>query len=133
MQNSPNQTNPEPNPIFDRSAKPEDTERVFVEKGKTSRSKEIDEKGLHEELGSSDRSEKPEKLSENIRVKHAHDGTGQLVEQNSSSTHIVKEQFVPAEHRDIASFHADNEFNRAINEENIDFNIPGVPHSAVKR
>ena len=26
-----------------------------------------------------------------------------------------------------------NEFNRAINEENIDFNIPGVPHSAVKR
>ena len=28
---------------------------------------------------------------------------------------------------------ADNEFNRAINEENIDFNITGVPHSAVKR
>ena len=55
------------------------------------------------------------------------------MEQNSSSTHTVKEQFVPEENRDIASFNTDNEFNRAINEENIDFNIPGVPHSTVKR
>ena len=45
----------------------------------------------------------------------------------------MKEQFAPEENRDIASFNADNEFNRAINEENIDFNIPGVPHSVVKR
>ena len=76
---------------------------------------------------------KLDRLSENIRVKHAHDGTGQPVEQSSSSTHTVKEQFVPEENRDIASFNADNEFNRAINEDNIDFNIPGVPHSTVKR
>ena len=62
-------------------------------KGETSRSHEIDEKGLHEELGSSDRSVKPDKLSENIRVKQAHDGTGQPVERNSSSAHTVKEQF----------------------------------------
>ena len=55
------------------------------------------------------------------------------MEPSSSSAHIVKEQFAPEETRDIASFNADNEFNRAINEENIDFNIPGVPHSAVKR
>ena len=45
----------------------------------------------------------------------------------------MKEQFVLEEHRDIASFNADNEFNRAIDEENIDFNIPGVPISTVKR
>ena len=45
----------------------------------------------------------------------------------------MKEQFVPAEHRDIASSNADNEFNRATDEENIDFNIPGLSHSAVKR
>ena len=102
-------------------------------KGETSRSHEIDKKGLHEELGSSDRSGKPDKLSENIRVKHAHDGTGQPVEQNSSRAHTVKEQNAPEENRDIASFNTDNEFNRAINEENIDFNIPGLPHSAVKR
>ena len=48
----------------------------FVDTGKTSRSHEIDEKRLHKELGSSDRSGKPEKLSEDIRVKHAHDVTG---------------------------------------------------------
>ena len=102
-------------------------------KGKTSRSHEIDGKGLHEELGSSDRSGKPERLSEDIFVKHAHDGTGQPVESSSSSAHTVKEQFVPEENRDNASFNADNEFNRAIDEESIDFNIPGVPNSTVKR
>ena len=66
-------------------------------------------------------------------LKQTHDGTGQLVERNSSSAHTVKEQFAPEEHREIALFNTDNEFNRAIDEENIDFNIPGVPHSAVKR
>ena len=71
-------------------------------------------------------------LSEDIRVMHAHDGTGEPV-KSSASTHKVEEQFVLAEHRDIASFNADNEFNRATDEENIDFNIPGVPNSTVKR
>ena len=126
-------TQSKPNPICDRSVKPEVTERVFVDKGKTSRSHEIDDKRLHKELGSSDRSGKPEKLSEDIRVKHAHDGTGELVESSSSSTHMVKERFVLEEHRDIASFNADNEFNRALDEEGVDFNIPQLPHSAVKR
>ena len=106
---------------------------MFVVEGDTSRSHEIDEKRLHKELISSDRSEKPDNLSENTRVKQAHDGTGQPVERNSSSAHTVKEQFAPEENRDIASFNTDNEFNRAINEENIDFNIPGLPHSAVKQ
>ena len=40
----------------------------------------------------------------------------------------MKEQFVREENCDTASFNADNEFNRAIDEENIDFNIPGVPN-----
>ena len=86
-------TQPKPKPICDRSGKLENTEDVFVDKGETSRSHEIDAKGFHEELGSSDRSGKPDKLSENIRVKRAHDGTGQPVEQNSSSAHAVKEHF----------------------------------------
>ena len=89
--------------------KPEDTERVFVDKEKTSRSHEI---------CSSDRSGKPEKLSEDIRVKHPHDGTGEPV-KSSASTHIVKEQFVPAEHRDIASFNADNEFVKRSHDVNV--------------
>ena len=81
MLSFPNQPNPKPKPICDRSVKPENTEDVFVDNGKTSRSHEIDEKRLHKELGSSDRSGKLERLSEDIRVKHAHDGTGNLWSQ----------------------------------------------------
>ena len=103
-----------------------------MDKGKTSRSQNIDDKRLHKELSSSDRTRKHVKLSENMRVMHSHDGTGEPV-KSSASTHTVKEQFVPAEHRDIASSDADNKFNRATNEENIDFNITGVPNSKVKR
>ena len=106
---------------------------MFVVIGETSRSHEIDEKRLHEELGSSDRSGKPDNLSENTRVEQSHFGSGQLDERNSSSAHTVKEQFAPEENSDTASFNADNKFNRAIDEDNIDFNIPGVPNSTVKR
>ena len=122
------QTQPIPKPICDRSEKLEDTEHVFVVKGDKSRSHEIDEKRLHKELVSSDGSGKPVRMSEDIRVMHAHDGTGELVEQSSATTHIVKEQFVPEEKRDIASLNANNKFNLATDEENIDFNIPGVPN-----
>ena len=71
------------------------------------------------------------KLSEDTRVMHAHDGTGEPV-KSSASTHTV-EEFVPAEHRDTAPSNANNKFNLATDEENIDFNIPGVPNSMVKR
>ena len=72
-------------------------------------------------------------LSDNTRVEQTHDGSGQPDERDSSSAHTVKEQFAPEDIRDIALFNTDNEFNRAINEEDIDFNIPGLPHSAVKQ
>ena len=124
---------PNPKPICDRSGKPDSTEDVFVVKGETSRSHEIDENSFHGELGSSDRSGKPDNLSENTRVEQTHDGSGQPDERNSSSAHTVKEQFAPEENRDIALNNTDNEFDRAINEENIDFNIPGQPHYAVKQ
>ena len=112
---------------------------VFVE-GETSRSHEIDEKSFHEKLCVSDGSGPPEitlsviearNLSENTRVEQIHDGPGQPDECNSASTHIVKEQHAPDEHREIASSNTNNEFNRAINEEDIDFNIPSAPHSTV--
>ena len=124
---------PIPKPICDRSGKPDNTQGVFFVKGETSRSHEIDDKGFHEKLCASDRSGQPDNLSENTRVEQTHDGSGQPDERNSSSTHTVKEQFAPEDNRDIASFNTDNEFNRAINEEDIDFNIPGLPHSTVKR
>ena len=76
-------TQSKPNPICDRSGKPEDTERVFVEKGKTSRYQEIDGKRLQEELGSSDRTGKPVK-SEDNRVMHVHDRTGKPVESSAN-------------------------------------------------
>ena len=47
-------TQPIPKPICDRSGQPEDTQGVFVEKGGTSRSFEIDEKGFHGKLCASD-------------------------------------------------------------------------------
>ena len=115
---------------------------MLVVKGETSRSHEIDEKGFHEKLCASDRSGQLEitpiviearNLSENTRVEATHDGSGQLDECNSSTAHTVKEQHAPEEHREIASFNTDNEFNRKINGEDIDFNIPGLPHSTVKQ
>ena len=52
-------TQPIPKPICDRSGHPDNTQDVFVVKGETSRSQEIDEKPFHEELCSSDRSGQP--------------------------------------------------------------------------
>ena len=133
---------PIPKPICDRSGQPEDMQDVFVVKGETSRSHEIDKTVSTKKLCASDRSGQLEitpsvnearNLSENTRVEQTHDGSGQPDECNSSSAHTVKEQHALDEHREIASFNTNNEFNRAINEEDIDFNIPGVPHSTVKQ
>ena len=46
---------------------------------------------------------------------------------------MVKEQHAPEVHREVALLNTDNEFNREINEEDIDINIPGLPHSTVKQ
>ena len=51
--------------------------------------------------------------------------------ESSTNTHTVQE-FGSPEHRDTASTNA-NKFNLAIDEENIDFNISGVPKSTLKR
>ena len=89
---------------------------MFVVKDGTSRTHEIDEKGFQEKLCASDRSGKLEmtlsvieaRFSENTRVEQTHDGSGPLDELNSSSAHTVKEQHVPEEHREIASFNMNN-------------------------
>ena len=125
--NSPNQPNPNPNQsVIDRGNLIAQKMCLLLKVKRPVPTRSM-KKGLHKELDSSDRSEKPDNLSENTRVEQAHDGTGQPVERT------VKEQFAPEENRDIALFNTDNEFNRAVNEENIDFNIPGLPHSAVKQ
>ena len=78
---------------------------------------------LQGELGSSDRTGKHVK-DEDKRVMNDPDRTEKPVE---ASSHIVQE-VGSLEHRDNA-----NKFNLAIDDENIDFNISGVPHSTVKR
>ena len=97
-------TQPIPKPICDRSGQLEDMQDVFVVKGETSRSHEINVEGFHEKLCASDRSGQLEitliviearNLSENARVEQTHDGSGQLDERNSSSAHTVKEQHAP--------------------------------------
>ena len=124
-------TQSKPNPICDRTAKPVEMERVFVEKGKTSHSQEIVGKRLQEELGSSDRTGKPVKCEDN-RVMNVHDRTGKPGETRGiKHTHTVQEFGSPG-HRDTTSSNA-NKFNLAIDEENIDFNISGVPDAMVKR
>ena len=126
-------TQSKPSPICDRTVKPVETERVFVEKGKTSHSQEIVGKRLQEELGSSDRTAKPVKCEDN-RVMNVHDRTVKPVESKKNKkahTHTVQE-FGSPEHRDTASSNS-NKFNLAIDEENIDFNISGVPNAMVKR
>ena len=75
---------------------------VFIVKGETSRSREIDAKSFHEELCSSDRSGQPDKCSDAV-------------------------------HHEIKMLDTDNEFLRDRIEEDMDFKIPGLPHSIVKQ
>ena len=109
-------TQSKPNPICDRTGKP-------VKEENMSCSREIVGKRLQGELGSSDRTGKPVKCEDN-RVMNDHDRTGKPVE---ASSHKVQE-VGSLEHRDNA-----NKFNLAIDDENIDFNISGVPNAMVKR
>ena len=110
---------------------------MFVVKGETSRSHEIDEKGFHGELGSSDRSGQPDNtpsviraqnnLSEDIRVEQTHDRSGQ------PDKHTIERQDAPEVHREIPMLNTDNELTREIIEEDIDFKILGLPPSTVKQ
>ena len=113
-------------PSDDRTGKAVDTERVFEEKRKASHSQEIVGKRLQEELGSSDRTGKPVKCEDN-RVMNIHYRTVKPVESSTNT-----QEFGSPGHRDTASSNA-NKFNLAIDDENIDFNISGVPNAMVKQ
>ena len=113
-------TQSKPNPIGDRTVKP-------VEEENMSCSREIVGKRLQGELGSSDRTGKPVKCEDN-RVVNDPDRTRKPVEVSSRKVQEVGS----LEHRDTTSSNA-NKFNLAIDDENIDFNISGVPNAMVKR
>ena len=98
-----------PKPIEDRTGKPVTQEIVGKSQG--------------ELFSSSDRPGEPVK-DEDKRVMKDHDRTGEPVE---GRLHKVQE-VGSLEHRDDA-----DKFNLAIDDENIDFNISGVPNAMVKR
>ena len=88
-------TQPIPKPICDRSGQPEDTQGVFVVKGETSRSREIDEKGFYERLCASNSSGQPEKLSENIRVEQTHEARGlRVLRRELAQEEMQEEEFL---------------------------------------
>ena len=45
----------------------------------------------------------------------------------------MKEQHAPEVHRGITTLNTDNELTRERIEEDMDFKIPGLPHSTVKQ
>ena len=125
-------TQPIPKPKCDRSGQLDNTQDVFVVKGETSRSQEIDVKSFHEELCSSDRSGQPDitqdvisvqtcpsEENKNVGVEQTHDRSGQL---DKCSDPI---------HHEIKMLGTDNELLRERIEEDMDFKIPGLPHSTV--
>ena len=123
-------TQPIPKPICDRSGQCDN-------KGETSWSREIKEKSSHEELCSSDRSGQPDitpsvigaqtNLSGEIRVEQTHDRSGQ------PDKHEIAIRAAPEVHREIMTLNTDNELTRERIEEDMDFKIPGLPHSTVKQ
>ena len=97
-----------PKPIEDRTGQPVTQEIVGKSQG---------------ELSSSDRAGQPAKEEDN-RVLKSHDRTGQPVE---GRLHKVQEDGY-LKNRDDA-----DKFNLAMDDENIDFNISGIPNAMVKR
>ena len=134
-------TQPIPNPIRDRSGQPGLTQDVIVvqDERKTSRSQEISVNSFNEELCSSDRSGRlgitqdvigvqtcSSEENKNVRVEQTHDGSGQLVKHN------VAVQDDPEVYHEAETLIINDETIRERIEEDMDFKIPGLPHSIVK-
>ena len=66
-------------------------------------------------------------LSGEIRVEQTHDRSGK------PDKHENTQKTVPALYREIPTLNTDKELIRERIEEDIDFNIPGLPHSTVKQ
>ena len=135
-------TQPTPNPIRDRSGQPGITQDVIVVQNetKTSRSQEISVSSFNEELCSSGKSGQPDitqdvisvqtcssEDSKSLNVEQTHDRSGQ------PDKHIVAVQDNPEVYHEIKTLNTDNETIRERIEEDMDFEIPGLPHSTVKQ
>ena len=129
-------TQPIPKPICDRSGQPDITQDVIVAQNerKTSRSQEIRVNSFNEELCSSDGSGQNDITQDVISVQtcSSEDNKSLNVEQTHDRSGQPDKRS-DAVHHEIKMLNTDFELIRERIEEDIDFKIPGLPHSTVKQ
>ena len=146
-------TQPTPNPIRDRSGRLDD-----MQDGRnTSRSQEINVISFNEELSSSDRTVRPGETelsqtrssedSKSLNVEQSHDRTvrpvatlhtveaqdsSRVCSVHESDTLNVDDEVLRKRMEKSIAVHDENHEPMMVNETDIDFRIPGLPHSVVK-
>ena len=152
---------PIPNPSRERAERPvvKDDTRTVQDGRKTSRSQEIDVNSFHEEAVSSERTERPvvetsviqtrsSEDSEDLHVETAHERTRRLVVETntenvpdscqtrscheSETFNVGDKTFRERTGRPVVNHDDLSHEQSMLNEVNMDFRIPGLPHSVVK-
>ena len=142
-------TQPTPNPIRDRSGRPDN----MKDGRNTSRSQEINVNSFNEELSSSDRTGRPVETevnqtrssedSKSLNVEQTHERTGRPVTDTAAvqddsqvyyeaNTLNVDDEVLRKRMEKFIVVHDENHEPMMVNEADMDFKIPGVPHSVVK-
>ena len=142
-------TQPTPNPIRDRSGRLDEMQ----DERKTSRSQEISVNSFNEEPSSSDRTgrrfeteesqTRSSEDSKSLNVEQTHDRTGRLVTDTAAvqddsqvyheaNTLNVDEEVLRERMEKSIVVHDENHELMMVNEADIGFKIPGLPHSVVK-
>ena len=150
---------PIPNPSRERSEQPvvgADT-RTVQDGRQTSRSQEIDVNSLYEELSSSERTGRPVETTviqtrssedrKNFNVEHTRERTGRPVatfntagakdssrvsSSHESETFNVEDEELRKRMEKSIADHDESHESMMVNEADMDFRIPGLPHSVVK-
>ena len=142
-------TQPTPNPIRDRSGRPDDMQ----DERNTSFCQEINVNSFNEELSSSDRTGRPVETeaiqtrssedSKSLNVEQTHDRTGRpvantaAVQDDSQVCHEadtlnVDDEVLRERMEKSIVVRDENHEPMMVNEADMDFRIPGLPHSVVK-
>ena len=142
-------TEPTPNPIRDRLGRHD----KMKDGRNTSRSQEINVNSFNEELSSSDRTGRPVETevnqtrssedSKSLNVEQTHDRTGRLVTDTAAvqddsqvyhegNTLNVDDEVLRKRIEKSIVVHDENHEPLMVNEADMDFRIPGLPHSVVK-
>ena len=137
---------PTPNPIRDRSGRLDDIQH----ERNTSFSQEINVNSFNEELSSPDRAGRPVKTEEiqtrssedskSLNVEQAHDRTGRPVTDTAAvqddarvyheaNTLNIDEEVLRERMEKSIVVHDENHESMMVNEADMDFKIPGLPHS----